>query len=123
MELVQIFFIGIGGFFGAISRAFVSQLSENTEEVQFPFTTLSVNLLGCFLLGIVLPHAVVTLYFQELIVIGFLGALTTFSTLVMELDNLWERKRSLALKYGLVSIVIGLFVLQIGIQIGQFVIQ
>ena len=122
MELLQIFFIAVGGFFGAISRAFVSQLSGNKEEVQFPFSTLSVNLAGCFLLGLVLPHAAITFYFQDLIIIGFLGALTTFSTLVMELDSLWERKRSLAIKYGLASIGIGLIILRIGIQLGQFAI-
>lgn len=119
MELIQIFFIGIGGFFGALSRAFVSQLSENLDEVQFPFATLTVNLLGCFVLGIVLLHAAISLYFQDLIIIGFLGALTTFSTLVMELDNLWDKNRSLALKYCLASVIIGLFLLDIGIRVGQ----
>jgi len=79
-------FVGIGGFIGAISRFLLSSLMQQSVGNVFPLGTLSVNVLGGFLIGFL------ALYFQQhaspeyraLVITGFLGALTTFSTFSYE---------------------------------------
>jgi CrcB protein len=78
--------VGLGGFFGAISRFFLSTLVQKFSGTSFPYGTLAVNVLGSFLIGFFF------LYFEQtiapnqkaLVVTGFLGALTTFSTFSLE---------------------------------------
>lgn len=80
-----IIFIGLGGFIGAISRFLLSSFMQKSMH-SFPIGTLSVNVLGGFLIGFL------ALYFQQhvapeyraLVITGFLGALTTFSTFSYE---------------------------------------
>jgi len=80
-----IIFVGLGGFIGAISRFLLSSYMQKSMET-FPIGTLSVNVLGGFLIGFL------ALYFQQhaspeyraLVITGFLGALTTFSTFSYE---------------------------------------
>lgn len=76
--------VGIGGFFGAGSRYLVSKFVESMTHSSFPFGTLSVNVIGSFFLTLL-----ATLYFrasietselQLILLTGFLGAFTTFST-------------------------------------------
>jgi len=84
--LKLLIFIGIGGFLGAIARYLISSFLQSSLSSQFPIGTLGVNILGSFLIGFL------ALYFQAhsspqmkvLIITGFLGALTTFSTFSYE---------------------------------------
>lgn len=78
--------IGIGGFLGAIGRFLLSSWVQKSTDILFPLGTLSVNLVGGFLIGFF------ALYFEQhtapeyraLVITGFLGALTTFSTFSYE---------------------------------------
>jgi len=87
-----ILFVGIGGFVGAIVRFLLSSFVQKSAETFFPIGTLSVNLLGGFLIGIL------ALYFEQhlnpeyraLVIVGFLGGLTTFSTFSYETVLLLE---------------------------------
>lgn len=76
--------IGLGGFIGAICRFVLAKQVDFWMASEFPFGTLTVNALGSFILGfltrffgdhMILPDAV-----RIGITVGFLGALTTFST-------------------------------------------
>jgi CrcB protein len=89
VNLSLILFVGIGGFFGAISRFLLSNFVNKTldsYELIIPFGTLAVNVLGSFIIGFM------AVYFEEninpeykaLVITGFLGALTTFSTFSLE---------------------------------------
>jgi CrcB protein len=82
--------VGIGGFFGAICRYIISQRG-NRPLPYFPFGTLTVNLVGAFLLGWMAGGR-----FSETWILffgtGFLGAFTTFSTLKWESVQLWQSK-------------------------------
>ncbi|MDN4503252.1 fluoride efflux transporter CrcB [Alteromonadaceae bacterium BrNp21-10] len=77
-------FIAIGGASGACLRHFINQIAISVLGKGFPFGTLLVNILGSFLLGIIyalIEHGHVTVApWRSLVAIGFLGALTTFST-------------------------------------------
>jgi CrcB protein len=83
--------IGLGGFFGAIARyglsAIIHALAGNRAG-GFPVGTLAVNLLGCLLIGF-LAHLMtvrfaVTHEIRIGLIVGFLGAFTTFSTFAQE---------------------------------------
>ncbi len=77
--------IGLGGFFGAISRYLVSGWTQHLFP-NYPIGTLTVNVLGSFLIGFLAiflqEHAAVA--YRMIIITGFLGALTTFSTFSYE---------------------------------------
>jgi len=92
--MLNILIIGCGGFLGAISRFFVSELVYTFIGAGLPYGTLAVNLIGSFLLGIVaqiglsgnlLPDSV-----NSFVGIGFLGAFTTFSTFSVQTLELLE---------------------------------
>lgn len=98
MQLTLLLAIGTGGFAGAVMRFTLSSWIQKLSPTFFPFGTLGVNILGSFLIGFA------ALYFSEaiiphqkaLVITGFLGALTTFSTfsyetLLMLQNGLWGR--------------------------------
>jgi len=80
--------IGIGGFIGAILRAYISGLVNNAFKHNIPFGTLSVNLIGSFILGILIGliqnEIITNPYIKSMLTTGMMGALTTFSTFAIE---------------------------------------
>lgn len=87
------FFVGAGGFIGAVLRYWASgaiqQLSKNNL---FPFGTLAVNLLGCLVIGFLSQlaeeYGVFTMETRAFVFAGILGGFTTFSTFGNETMNL-----------------------------------
>ena len=79
------FLIGVGAFFGAISRFLLSSFLEKIMFLGFPLGTTTVNLIGCFLMGIFLAINFSNKeLLSPLIIIGFLGSFTTFSAFTKE---------------------------------------
>jgi len=78
--------IGAGGFFGAISRYLIATYTQKLFGVFFPVGTLSVNVLGSFLIGFAAMYFSHTIQpeYKAFVITGFLGALTTFSTFSLE---------------------------------------
>lgn len=75
--------VGAGGAFGAIARHLVSVAAQRQLGSYLPWGTLLANLIGCFLIGLLLPADrawAVPPIVRMALVTGFLGALTTFST-------------------------------------------
>ena len=92
--MVNLIVIGIGGFFGAIARYGLTSLLQKDTSSSFPFGTLAANVLGCFLMGILaylvqerelFPPAT-----RGFLLIGLLGAMTTFSTFSIETVRLLQ---------------------------------
>ena len=80
-----ILLIALGGAFGALSRAgLVEWLDWLTPKSNFPWAILTVNLLGCLAIGLIFGAAENRDWLSEatrmMILIGFLGSFTTFST-------------------------------------------
>ncbi len=83
--------IGMGGFFGAISRAYLNGVVNSHLPHSLPFGTLGVNLLGSLIIGILFAifanttqDSLLSVEMKSFLTTGFLGALTTYSTFAME---------------------------------------
>jgi CrcB protein len=86
MNLTLLLIIGMGGFLGAVSRFLIASYVQNISGSLFPIGTLSVNVLGSFIIGFAAMFfaQVVEPEYKAFVVTGFLGALTTFSTFSWE---------------------------------------
>jgi CrcB protein len=79
--------IGIGGFIGAILRAYITGVVNSHISHNIPFGTLTVNLLGSFILGglfAFFSYANISPHLKSFLSTGMMGALTTYSTFAME---------------------------------------
>ncbi len=89
----QIFYIGIGGFIGAVLRFLISRFINN-YFTSFPLGTLTVNVAGSFLLGFIIYSTLggknISPEFRDFVTIGFIGAFTTMSTFAYESFRLAE---------------------------------
>src|SRR5256714_4368990 len=107
-ELAAIF---AGGFIGAVARAeLVQALPASTG--QWPWATFAVNVAGAFLLGYFITRLQerlpVSAYRRPLLGTGLCGAMTTFSTMMVELLRMLDRDRiGLAMGYSAASILAG----------------
>ncbi len=113
----QMIFVAIGGFFGAISRFAVSRIIRHKSG--FPLATLTVNLLGAFLLGLLIGTPLKG-NFYAFAGIGFMGSFTTFSTFKLEIVRLQSaKKRTLLYSYLAISYIGGITLAYIGLLIGR----
>ncbi|KIL43615.1 hypothetical protein KP77_33210 [Jeotgalibacillus alimentarius] len=105
--------LGVGGFLGATSRYLISTYGNKAFPV-IPFGTLLVNLLGSFLLGMVIALELSSA-FNALFATGFLSAFTTFSTMQTEAVKLFEEdQRVRALLYLLLTFLAGTLFASLG---------
>ncbi|WP_457594177.1 fluoride efflux transporter CrcB [Hydrogenimonas sp.] len=98
MQLSILLAIGTGGFIGAILRFLISGWMQKFSASLFPVGTLSVNVIGSFIIGFAVLYFenVIAPHQKALIITGMLGALTTFSTFSVETvtmlqGGLWGR--------------------------------
>jgi len=98
MQLSLLLAIGTGGFIGAILRFTISTWIQKLFSPLFPIGTLTVNILGSFIIGFMALYFenVISPHQKALIITGMLGALTTFSTFSLETvtmlqEGLWGR--------------------------------
>jgi CrcB protein len=79
--------IGSGGFVGAILRAYITSIVNKNIPHDLPLGTLSVNLIGSFILGCLFAYfytATMPVHLKSFLTTGMMGALTTYSTFAME---------------------------------------
>jgi CrcB protein len=108
-DLVTIF---LGGALGSIVRTALAK-GFPIAPGAWPWPTFAVNILGAAVLGYLIARTQEarppTMYGRSFVGIGFCGALTTFSTVMIELLGMLESSRwGLAVGYGLASIAAGL---------------
>ncbi|GAB0151656.1 fluoride efflux transporter CrcB [Marinobacterium sp. BA1] len=85
--MIHLFAVALGGALGAVARYWVSGWLNNAGH-PIPVGTLSVNVLGSFLMGVcfvlIFEKARLSPELRPLVMVGFLGAFTTFSTFSLE---------------------------------------
>lgn len=119
-----LFFIALGGALGAVLRYAVSNGVHALVGRGFPYGTLTVNVLGSLLMGflyiLLIERISNNLGLRAMLIIGFLGAFTTFSTFSIETFNLLENGEAFkALINILISVVLCLLAAWIGVIIGR----
>ncbi len=112
--------IGAGGFCGAILRYLVSGCIQQSSGLAFfPIGTMGVNLIGCFFIGLVTllveAKGALSPEMRTFVLIGILGAFTTFSTFGNETFTLLKESRiDLAILNSVVQVIAGLIMVWLG---------
>ena len=88
MSYLTILAIGSGGFLGAVLRAYLNGIINHRLPHDLPFGTLGVNLIGSFIMGILIAYfmhtSIFSVHVKSFLSTGILGALTTYSTFAIE---------------------------------------
>lgn len=111
--------VGIGGFFGAISRYAIALWIGQKWGRSFPLGTFVINISGSFLIGLLMTlfaeRFIVNPQWRLLLIVGFLGAYTTFSTFEYETGTLVKDGEWLIASMNVVlSVFVGFVALKIG---------
>jgi len=123
----QVAVLSVGGVLGVNARYWLGMLVNRWAGPQFPWATFGINVSGSFAIGLFsallarwLPHP----HARLLVVVGFLGGYTTFSSFSFESLTLWERGEwGLCLLYMLGSVVCGFAAVVLGTALGRELTQ
>ena len=123
--IIFITLVAFGGALGAICRYLAHIYITTNFDSNFPYSTLLVNVIGCFLIGIFMTIVTQEFnfdktyldHFRIFIVVGFLGSFTTFSSYGYETFQLLEQNNILHAALNICSnLFIGFFALWLGIN-------
>lgn len=110
MTMIKCLIVGAGGAIGAIGRYLIGLLPMNPEN-GFPVKTFLINVIGCFIIGIIAALAdknAVNPNLVLLIKVGICGGFTTFSSFALETEGLIAKgSTGVALMYVILSLVCG----------------
>lgn len=125
MSLSLVFAVALGGLIGAVARFVVVEIVVNALPGEHSHVgTLVVNLLGCFLIGILIAWSektdALSPWAHRCVITGLLGSLTTFSTFALEAVNLIHAGRLVAavvnvggqIVVGMILVVLGMLVVK-----------
>lgn len=119
IQISTILAVALGGALGALARYGVGALSLLLLGVGFPWGTLIVNVVGSFLMGVLVTYFGVVFNpgraVQIMLTTGFLGAFTTFSTFSLDVVTLYERgDMTVTVSYALASVILSIAALFAG---------
>ncbi len=122
----QVLAIAAGGALGAVLRWYVAGFVQRLSGSAFPWGTLTVNILGSFVLGFLfvwlLERSSVGELMRLALTVGFLGAFTTFSTFSVETARLLqEGALTMALGNILAQVLICVGLAWLGMQAARMV--
>lgn len=125
METIsKILVVAAGGAAGSVARYLINISPLARLFDRFPFPTFVINVVGCFVIGVVIAlfaeRFAESEYLKLAVIVGFLGAFTTFSTFELELFDLSrERQFATAIVYLLISVVVGYASVAAGFELGR----
>ena len=115
----HIMLIFCAGGLGALSRFALTALVNKMAGSGFPWGTLAVNILGCFIFGLIwayLNHQTLPDTTRLIMLVGFVGSFTTFSSYIFDSYALGHNQMLLALVNVVSQVVIGFICLWLGIR-------
>ena len=114
----QILLVGAGGAIGSILRFVTSELTNKYYLGGFPLATFIVNILGCFCVGLFVNIIPANQNLRLLLIMGFCGGFTTFSTFARETFTFIEiNQLPTAFVYTLLSCVLGISAVWLGMYL------
>lgn len=116
--------ISTGAVLGALCRYFLTLLWIRYRGVAFPYGTLFVNLTGALMIGFWTTWSaqagLLSLPLQKFMLVGFLGAYTTFSSFILDTVNLFKaNQKALGISYWFGSPLMGLLGVELGIWLAH----
>jgi CrcB protein len=119
-------FIFFAGGLGALSRYFLSGVVYRFLHPPFPYGTFIVNILGCFLFGFIFELAdkkvFISSELKTILLVGFMGAFTTFSSFIFECFQLTKNQEWLFLTLNFLGqTILGFIFLFLGIILARLI--
>jgi fluoride exporter len=120
----KVLVLSIGGIAGTLARYFLANSVYRYCGTAFPYGTMVVNATGCFLIGFFGTLAENKISFgpnlRLLLMVGFCGAFTTFSTYIFETNGLVRDGEMVKAALNvIISVLLGFFVFKIGMILGK----
>lgn len=124
--LKTILLIGSGGFMGSIARFYVSKIVQDSSFTSFPVGTLAVNIIGSLIIGLLLGIALkspsFSIEWRMILMVGFCGGFTTFSTFTSEnLKLIQDGQILFVFLYTALSILLGFSAVYIGYLLSKII--
>lgn len=122
----EVLIVSIGSFFGGGLRYWISKMVQSCSLIAFPFGTMTVNVLGCFIIGFLSGISwngggLMNPSTKLLLTTGFCGGFTTFSTFMNEGSSLMKDEQYLYMMlYLFGSLILGLIAVMAGHQLAKF---
>lgn len=117
----QLLLVGLGGGIGSIFRYLTSVWTAKHYTNAFPLATFITNVLGCFVIGLLIGYfsnASTDNSLKLLFITGFCGGYTTFSTFAAENISLLQHQNYVTLiAYTLASVLVGFLAVGLGLMI------
>jgi CrcB protein len=126
-SLLSVIYVALGGAFGSTSRYLLGTWTQSiSKSIDFPYGTLTVNLIGCFVIGFLSQLAeargVFTPESRALVFIGILGGFTTFSSFGNDTINLLRDGETFnALANVGANVIVGLLLVWLGRSVAYWI--
>lgn len=122
--MLKIVAVAVGGSIGATTRYLVSTWAAGRFGTGFPYGTLIVNIVGCFIIGMFMTAAterfIINPYWRLIVTVGFVGGLTTFSSYSYETFQLLEDGSITMVMYNIFgNLILGFFATWLGISMAR----
>lgn len=124
--MYKILLVALGGSIGAVTRYLVSNWAAEKFGAEFPYGTLIVNVIGCFIIGAFMTMAterlIINPYWRLLVTVGFVGGLTTFSSFSYETFRLLQDADLVMALYNIVlNLILGFCATWMGISLVRLI--